>query len=203
LDSYAQTWGLRRQLRIFDEADNVGAYILVMWAFLLWLLLAVSFDGYLLPQYARPFWRMGLGVLAAALAADILTVNSAIAFVSRGPAHPLRSAIFGVSALAQLGTVFAVFYACLREGLCRPVLPVFDVLYFSFVTMATVGYGDLRPADYGGLADLLKLVVIAQLLISIFFAGVILTTVVQWANETPWARRAPTPWPADDDTGGA
>jgi hypothetical protein len=58
---------------------------------------------------------------------------------------------------------FAVIYVSGRYLNIKPEA-VIDAVYYSFVTSATIGYGDIHPINFNG-----KLVVITQILTSVSF----------------------------------
>lgn len=63
----------------------------------------------------------------------------------------------------ELGLAFAVIYTA-GNYLNAPINNTVDAIYFSFVTSATVGYGDFHPITQIG-----KLITLAQILCSISF----------------------------------
>ena len=47
-----------------------------------------------------------------------------------------------------------------------------QTIYFSFVTSATIGYGDIAPKD-----PLVMKIVVAQIMLSLFFLVIVITTI--------------------------
>jgi drug/metabolite transporter (DMT)-like permease len=98
--------------------------------------------------------RAVVGILAAALVLAAL-----LAVVRRLASHPVVSGgtILGaLCAYLLIGLLFAAIFAVV-DGLgtlfSRPVATSADYLYFSYVTLTTVGYGDLTAT--GALARML------------------------------------------------
>ncbi len=80
-----------------------------------------------------------------------------------------RSLIFVLIHYVEITIAFAIMHrACTNFGCCKPP-DVFDILYFSFVTSATLGYGDLAPHNFLG-----ELLVILQIIVMLLFAVVFL-----------------------------
>jgi hypothetical protein len=146
------------------------------------LLILFLVMGYYLP--ASPIWR---GVLAVfftlcilLLLWDTLVSNTSIAFVSRFPANPLRTAILTAFAFVQIAIAFAVLYI-LYGDFNRNLNPI-SAIYFSFVTITTLGYGDIHLTQEAWLG---QLIVICQLVVGVYFAGTILAVVASWSNAPP------------------
>jgi len=138
------------------------------------------------------WWPVLFILVGAFMVWDILVYSASVAFVTQGPRFPVRTIILTVGALLQLGLAFAVLYRALVPpvtlgpqwvvGASHRNLSGAEALYFSFVTMATVGFGDIRPADgaWGAQA-----VVVAQICVGLVFLACVLATVVTWVNAVP------------------
>jgi hypothetical protein len=69
------------------------------------------------------------------------------------------------------------------------VLSRTDAVYFSVVTIATVGYGDIQPLPN---ADAVKLLIVSELLLGLYVLAGILAVVSAWANERPLRGHTPS-----------
>ena len=158
-------------------AGRVGFYVVVRLLALLAALALVAWDRGPGPTVA--------GVVVSAFAVgsvlDILLVHTHIAFVRRSTADPLRATVLALFSFAQLAVAFAVVYAVLGATF-QPPLPPFRALYFSFVTISTLGYGDFRPADDAWLA---QAAVVAELICGLYFLAVVVAIVTSWAHTPP------------------
>jgi hypothetical protein len=112
---------------------------------------------------------------------DILITNTSITFTSRTPVNPLRSVVFTILAFIQIVLIYAYVYGALcdmnfmkSKAGCRSIM---DAIYFSFGTIATVGYGKLIPLHPIG-----QLFIISELLYGLFFVVIILAQVGSWAS---------------------
>lgn len=109
---------------------------------------------------------------------DSIAYNGIVAFITQHAQVPLRSVVFTLVTFFQLAASFAVFFAALPAvNFSGPELNSWSALYFSIVTIATVGYGDIAPA--GALSRLLVAIEIA---IGVFFLATIVSTIASWAN---------------------
>lgn len=74
-----------------------------------------------------------------------------------------RTLLLLIFNFVESGLAFAVIYSA-GNYLNKPLIEAVDAIYFSFVTSATVGYGDFYPITKVG-----KLLTLAQILCSIAF----------------------------------
>jgi len=115
---------------------------------------------------------------------DIVMVNTSISFVTKDPINKLRSFLFSFFTFTHIIVAFGIFYKFVQEQF---VLRMCDsqVLYFSTVTITTLGYGDFVPEKSGTIAQML---VILEVLTGLFFiTGVfarIISLEVNEPNET-------------------
>lgn len=133
---------------------------------------------------------------------DIILTNTSIAFATRFPARPLRSVVLTLFSFVQIVIVFSIFYKFLSSDFDGDVnLTWVQSLYFSIVTITTLGYGDFFPSSD---ATILQLVVFAQLVIGLYFLAIILTVMTSWSTNSP-TRLAPMDvselQPPEDDSG--
>lgn len=82
-------------------------------------------------------------------------------------------------AFVELAVSFAVPYLSLPKEQLKFKLGWLDAVYFSFVTFATLGYGDIKPS---GEARLAKIFVMTEIVLGLYFLAVILANLVSWAN---------------------
>jgi len=114
--------------------------------------------------------------------ADILLAHTTIAFVTRSPALPLRSSLLAFFAWIQIGIGYATFLAWQGKNFTPTVETVHQAIYLSFVTMATLGFGDITPNILEPLALWL---VIVEILIGLYFLTIIIAIIASWANREP------------------
>ena len=124
---------------------------------------------------------------------DVLLTATSVAFISRFPTHPLRSVLFAIASFALVGISFGVFYASIPEGFAHDnsqmTLGSLDATYFSFVTIATLGYGDIHPAVGSVVA---KLLVICEILVGLYFLAILLAIYSSWVASPPNIAEPPT-----------
>jgi len=154
---------------------RTGRYLAARFATLVGLLVLACYP---------PAWVTCCGILSTILSlaallllADILISSTSVAFVSRSPANPLRSALLTAFAFAQIAIAFAVFYVLFGEfnlGL-NPV----SAMYFSVVTITTLGYGDIHLTEKAWIG---QLIVVCQLLVAVYFVSTVFAVVATWTN---------------------
>ena len=128
------------------------------------------------------------GVVNLALAALIGSGPLAILrHVYSRPRVTIRDVVGAVDAYIEFGFLFTFLYASVDRFTAQPFFSqtsdpgVFDYLYFSFVTMTSLGYGDLSPA----LAVGKGLVIVEVLLGSIFLVVLVARLVGTLGMERP------------------
>jgi hypothetical protein len=157
---------------------EAGVYVLISTVFLLaaiivWPLLLT------LPSVIR--WPLSAVFLALAIwrFVDIFVTNVSIAFTSRFPANPIRSVLYSIAGYVQIALSFAFFYVALgSDHFCKNVTAVGSIFY-SFGTIATVGYGDLSPST-----NVARLLVVLELILGLSFVAIILAQVAGWATKS-------------------
>jgi Ion channel len=119
-------------------------------------------------------WHESIVVVALViyLLADSLIHLGGQVFVWGGQSiDAARSLLLALLNYFEMTVGFAILY---RFCNCVPkITSALDALYFSVITAATVGYGDITPADDSG-----KRLVILQILIAFLFVAVIITTLL-------------------------
>ncbi len=112
---------------------------------------------------------------------DALVERTSVAFVSRFPTHPVRTMLISVLIFVNVALAFGVLYA-LNGSQFKPELNSVRALYFSFVTISTLGYGDIRPHAEAWAAQLM---VVTELTVGLYMVAVILAVFVGWATLNP------------------
>lgn len=113
---------------------------------------------------------------------DLLAAMTSGVFTSRWPALPLRTVILSMLSFVELVLAFALLYAAQVSDFNLTNLNVGQIIYFSFVTGTTLGYGDIFPK-----LDclLLQSTVIFQILTGLYFIVVLLAGSVVWIGDRP------------------
>lgn len=117
-----------------------------------------------------------IGLVAIGIVADIVLIHTSIVFLTRNPLNALRSVMLTVFSFVQLVLAFGVFYTLMKDCF-EPVLGTWSAVYFSFVTVTTLGFGDIVPSDHGWIA---QVTIVAELLTGLFFLVVLLAAFVNW-----------------------
>jgi hypothetical protein len=122
---------------------------------------------------------------------DTLITHTSISFINRFPANPLRSGIFALFSLFTIIVAFAVFFVLANSGFtdkaesAESILSLFRAVYFSFVTITTLGYGDIVPLGGTFMGYIAQLLVMLELVVGLYFLLIILATVASWGNSPP------------------
>ena len=117
---------------------------------------------------------------AAYYVLDSILVNTSITFVSKQPIHPLRSVLLTLLNVFNVALAYAVAYTAQREAFERPLGGI-QAIYFSFVTLTTLGYGDIKPD--GPCAWTGQLTVVLELMTGLYLLAGVLAVVVSWAQQ--------------------
>ena len=162
-----------RILRLIGCQETPARWVLLIFP-ALFLVMA-----YLVSAYPEILWlRWVCGVFTAYIIADYLLANTAIAYVTRSPKNPLRSVILTLGVFANVALGFSVWHA-LQASSFAPTLTFVSAIYFSFTTIATVGYGDITPRS-----PLAQLTVVSEIMVGVYLLAVILAVVTGWAPST-------------------
>jgi hypothetical protein len=137
-------------------------------------------------------------VIATRLVLDILIINTSTAFVTRNPKDPLRSAILLICGFGQIAIAYAVFYSLLVAGFNFTNLQStlkgdpLHALYFSVITLATLGYGDITPLHFsqGPAARyeefLSEFLIMSEIFCGVYFLALLVTTILSLlSNDRP------------------
>ncbi len=181
-------WEVRQSpMRWFHDWGGVfkgrdGFYAFLRLVVVVLALVGASF----LPSRCEPKIVLGLvlGLLSFLAIVDVLLSSTSIAFVSRFPAHPLRSALITLVSFVTLATSFAVFYQFSPASFNVSLNPL-RAAYFSTVTLATLGYGDIHPATG---AWWYQLLVMVELFVGLYFLVILFAIVSSWAGARPQER---------------
>jgi hypothetical protein len=175
----ARLWRLQKYspMQLSARGGRAGKYHVIR---LLCLLIACACAG---PNLSVIIRVVALFVALYSLY-DVLLLGTYATFVSREPAHPLRSLILNLSSVFQLATAYAVFYRLDNAAFNRP-LGTLDAIYFSVVTAATVGYGDIQVLTGGIRPQIAELLIISEIILSVYMLVGLVAVVSGWANQPP------------------
>ncbi|MGO8731404.1 MAG: ion channel [Terriglobia bacterium] len=163
------------------EPLPAGHFLLV--SFVL-IVIALILEGRFPQSWTGWAARSTFGLLLFWRLIDIFFSNTSITFTSRVPASPLRSVVFSFVAFVQIVLCFGYFYSFFAElGVIGPkeshTFSVMEAVYYSFGTIATVGYGSLEPKHCVG-----QLLVASELVLGLYFIVIILAQVSAWALQS-------------------
>jgi hypothetical protein len=166
LSGYTAERSLVRRLR---RKNREGRYMLESFVVLVvftWV--ATTWTG------GSPTWTRVLSAgLPVGYLLDSAIVNTSIVFVTRDPIHPLRSVLLTFVAFVNVGVAFAAIYAL--EQCLKHAQSFHEFVYFSFITLATIGFGDIVPSG-----QLSRWTVVAEVLTGLYFLAAVFSTVTAW-----------------------
>jgi len=97
------------------------------------------------------WWAYVAATLAGCYIVDAVLVNTTTTFITQRPIHRLRSVLLTLHNLFNVGIAYAVLYA--GQGVAfQSQLTAVQAIYFSLVTLTTVGYGDIHPGTNAGVS---------------------------------------------------
>ncbi len=139
------------------------------------LVIVMRWGEWIVPLYILPAFR-NLSLLGA-----LLVLAGAVAINVFAVGHAVRDRLFGAVVLYLLiGLIWAVAYAILDSmvpgafaGVRKDDNAAADWAYFSFVTLTTVGYGDITPV-----ARLARTLAILEALVGQLYPAVIIARLV-------------------------
>lgn len=129
---------------------------------------------WLLPDVPGTYWRVAAFLLVSVVLLDILFYQTGVILKGNWPANTVR--LLGLTFVAYwtIGLAFGVLYA-LQAGALNHTAGKVDLIYFSFVTLATIGYGDLHPKLSQSLA---QATVVAEYMVGLYYIAVVLVVIV-------------------------
>ena len=160
-----------------SEPQNLHGWNLLSFGFALLLVLLVM--GYLLVGYLA-------AVINAVYGQQRIEIPGNLFYL---PGRNLRPLVGALVVTALLTEGFAIGYrlisslqgcAAFQVGGKGAVLSFFDAFYFSAVTLATVGFGDIVPVSRSA-----KLLVMAEIFVSLANVTFVLSAVVTALRERP------------------
>jgi len=160
---YEQEWSPASS-KIFVYRE--GWYLLLRFALL--CVLFVLITGELDP------WNIIILIATIYMLFDLLIVNTSVSFVTMDPINSLRSFLMTFFAFTHVIIAYGIFYKfCgykFNSNMCYS-----QILYFSTVTITTLGYGDFVPKKSGTMAQVL---VVLELLTGLFFLTGVLARII-------------------------
>lgn len=124
-------------------------------------------------------WTHPLDVIAVVIPAarplKVLTTftQSAALVTTQGRMKTMQAVVISVVLLLWIGSVAVL--AAEREATDSQITSFGDALWWSFVTVTTVGYGDFSPVSVTG-----RVVAVLMMLIGIALIGVVTASVAAW-----------------------
>lgn len=149
---------LPKLLTYMNINEDTGAELYLMARLILAILAAFFISGYEVLAWLFLFIQIS----------SFVYLSRIIFPVDQNPLQdPERSLFFAFGHYLELGFTMAYVYyvfGCFDDCISKT-----DTIYFSFVTMSTLGYGDILPSD-----DITKLLVVSHLIASLFLFAVVI-----------------------------
>ncbi|HEX5222117.1 MAG TPA: potassium channel family protein [Verrucomicrobiae bacterium] len=152
--------------------------------------LAAKWLDYLSPDLVSPAGFAAFGVVFFGY-----VVAELIRFILRAPRVDTNVLCAGVSGFLMLGLAWAPLYLLIsRLNPAAFHLPIgaamddFNALYFSFVSLCTVGYGDITPVSRGA-----KMVAVLEAITGLFYMAILISRLVSvYSSHPPEAQSKPS-----------
>ena len=161
-------WGLLK--------GRIGLYLTIRFIIIALALILSS------PFCNNVFLNSIIDLISIVIIFDIVLVTTSAAFISRYFSVPLRSVLLTLFSFIQIVIGFSVFYHQLGNYFKETTINQLQALYFSFVTLTTLGYGDFTPC-YS--AWHIQSVIILQLILGLYFLTIMLSVITNWVNMLP------------------
>lgn len=165
---HIQQWLMWLQMKHWEAPTILGIWSTVI-ALVLWGI-SESRSGAML--WASRF-------LAVVMILQTLVYNVSVVFGKPRARNPLRSALYAVWGFLIIAGGFALLEMSLAEQF-EPPLNAFAAMYFSIMTITTVGYGDFHPKGDSILAEGLAAL---EVTVGIFFALMLLSSFASLSRE--------------------
>lgn len=119
-------------------------------------------------------------ILTTYLLLDLLIVNTSVAFVTMQPISNLRSFLLTFFAFTHIIVAFGIFYKFYGDQF-NTTMCNSQLLYFSTITITTLGYGDFVPKKTGTMVQIL---IIKEVLTGLFFVTSVLARIISPKKNT-------------------
>jgi hypothetical protein len=121
-------------------------------------------------------WNIIILIATVYMLLDLLIANTSVSFVSMNPINSLRSFLLTLFAFTHVIIAYGIFFKFYGEQFDASMCDS-QVLYFSTVTITTVGYGDFVPMKSGTMAQVL---VVLELLTGLYFLTGVLARIINF-----------------------
>ncbi|MBN2087611.1 two pore domain potassium channel family protein [Candidatus Peregrinibacteria bacterium] len=110
---------------------------------------------------------------------DLMVSNISTSFITMSPLNKLRSFVLTFFAFIQIILSFGIYYKFLQDKF-NYVMCNSQIIYFSAVTITTLGFGDFRPNETETSA---QIVVIVEVLTGLIFITGVFARILNFKNK--------------------